>query len=465
MLVGEDRVLGHRLAAAWLEEAGERDALTLAEHFDRGQASERAVVWYQRAAEQALEGNDLDAAIARGERAIGLGAEGPALAALLQIQAEAYKWRGRQRGGRDRRRRKAMAAAPRGSETWCAAAGEVVAASGKLGDRAALVEVARGASGAPRRRWRDGADRGHGPRGHAARAGRAGRRRGEAARPARIGLERGEQSCSRRVGARGACRRGRSGGDPGARVRLADAAAESFDAAGDLRNACLQRVSVGYAYNEIGAYAEAEKALRGAIGVAERMGLDNAVGTARAQLGRTLGRRGGLEEARAVLARAIETLRAQKNMRLAAVATQLPGVGAGRAGRRSRRRSGRLAAPSAGARGRQRDAGRRAGDAVGGAARARCGRARRGRRPARAHGGARCGGKDRDGRGGDPPGPVQALARRRGPRRGPGRAGDRPGAHPRPRQDHPRFAPEAAPSSRASQRTPPRRSSPSAHAP
>ena len=40
MLVGEDRVLGHRLAAAWLEEAGERDALTLAEHFDRGQAAE-----------------------------------------------------------------------------------------------------------------------------------------------------------------------------------------------------------------------------------------------------------------------------------------------------------------------------------------------------------------------------------------------------------------------------------------
>ncbi|MGD0525520.1 MAG: serine/threonine-protein kinase PknK, partial [Polyangiaceae bacterium] len=113
-----------------------------------------------------------------------------------------------------------------------------------------------------------------------------------------------------------------SAGDPGARVRLADAAAESFEAAGDLRNACLQRVSVGYAYNEIGAYAEAERALIGAIVLAERMGLDNAVGTARAQLGRTLGRRGRLDEAREVLAKAIAALRAQKNVRLAAVATR-----------------------------------------------------------------------------------------------------------------------------------------------
>jgi tetratricopeptide (TPR) repeat protein len=113
-----------------------------------------------------------------------------------------------------------------------------------------------------------------------------------------------------------------SAGDPGARVRLADAAAESFETAGDLRNACLQRVSVGYAYNEIGAYAEAERALAGALVVAERMGLDNAAGTARAQLGRTLGRLGRLDEAREVLGKAIESLRAQKNVRLAGVATR-----------------------------------------------------------------------------------------------------------------------------------------------
>ncbi|MGD0528024.1 MAG: protein kinase, partial [Polyangiaceae bacterium] len=141
MLVGEDRVLGHRLAAAWLEEAGERDALTLAEHFDRGQAAERALAWYQRAAEQALEGNDLDAAIARCGRAIGLGAEGAALAAVLQVQAEAYKWRGANAEAATAAR-KAMTASVVGSAGWCSAAGEVAAAAGKLADRVALGQVA-----------------------------------------------------------------------------------------------------------------------------------------------------------------------------------------------------------------------------------------------------------------------------------------------------------------------------------
>ena len=321
MLVGEDRVLGHRLAASWLEEAGERDALTLAEHFDRGQAADRAVVWYQRAAEQALEGNDLDAAIARCERAIGLGAEGAALAAILEVEAEAYKWRGANAEAGAAARR-AMTAAVRGSEAWCSAAGEVAAASGKLGERAALVEVAEELLGltsiaggpaqtvATARAATQLTLSGQGDL-----AGKLLARLGTGASAASDPAVAGWVLEARAVAAG-------SAGDPGARVRLADAAAESFETAGDLRNACLQRVSVGYAYNEIGAYAAAEQALKGAIAVAERMGLDNAVGTARAQLGRTLGRRGRLDEAREVLGKAIEALRTQKNVRLAAVATR-----------------------------------------------------------------------------------------------------------------------------------------------
>ncbi len=319
-LVGEDRVLGHRLAAAWLEEAGERDALTLAEHFDRGQSAESAVIWYRRAAEQALEGNDLEAAIARTGRAFAFGAEGPALAALLQIRAEALKWRGSNAEARDAARQ-AMGASTLGGDAWCAAVGEVAAASGKLGDRATLLEVSEALLALPptsagraytiaiARTTTQLALTGQGDvvERLLARLGSA----GGATDPAVAGwvLE------ARAVAAG-------SAGDPGARVRLADAAAESFEAVGDLRNACLQRVSVGYAYNEIGAYAEAARALRGALGVAERLGLDNAVGTARAQLGRTLSQRGHLAEARGELLRAIDALRKQKNARLAAVATR-----------------------------------------------------------------------------------------------------------------------------------------------
>lgn len=318
MLVGEDRVLGHRLAAAWLEEAGERDASTLAEHFDRGQAPDKAATWYLRAAEQALEGNDLDTAVTRSERVIALGAEGRQLASAWQTKAEALKWRGANALARDAAR-SAMSAATLGSEAWCAAAGEVAAASGKLGDRQSIIEVAEsllslpvGAGGPARlvataRVTTQLALMGQNDLVEKLLARLAG---GGASDPAVAGwmLE------ARAVSAG-------SAGDPGARVRLADAAAEAFEAAGDLRNACLQRVSVGYAYNEIGAYAEAERALRDALVVAERMGLDNALGTARAQLGRTLSRRGALDEAREALALAVESLRAQKNTRLAAVAT------------------------------------------------------------------------------------------------------------------------------------------------
>ncbi len=319
MLVGEDRVLGHRLAGAWLEEAGERDALTLAEHFDRGQAPERAVVWYQRAAEQALEGNDLDGATRHSDRAIALGADGAALAALLQIQAEAHKWRGADADAAAVARR-ALGAAAHGSDAWLAAAGEVVAAYGKLGERDALVDIAEALLALP-------AAPGPAQTIATARAATQLALSGKAEIAERLlrrlglgGAAEDPAVAGWTLEARAVC--AGSAGDPGARVRLADAAAESFEAAGDLRNACLQRVSVGYAYCEIGAYAEAERALRGALVVAVRMGIDNAAGTARAQLGRTLSLSGKVDEACDTLTLAIESLRAQKNIRLAAVATR-----------------------------------------------------------------------------------------------------------------------------------------------
>ena len=50
MLTDDDRVLGHRLAAAWLEQQGETDPLVLAEHCDRGGEPPRAAGFYFRAA-------------------------------------------------------------------------------------------------------------------------------------------------------------------------------------------------------------------------------------------------------------------------------------------------------------------------------------------------------------------------------------------------------------------------------
>lgn len=92
-LTDEDRALGHRLAGEWLERAGERDAGALAEHFWRGGSPERAVHYYVNAAEQALKGNDLAAAIAQSDRAAECGARGLLLGRLRLVQAEAHNYR------------------------------------------------------------------------------------------------------------------------------------------------------------------------------------------------------------------------------------------------------------------------------------------------------------------------------------------------------------------------------------
>jgi tetratricopeptide (TPR) repeat protein len=90
MLTERDRVLGHRLAAEWLERVGEPDAAVLAEHKERGGLAEEAGALFLRAAEEALRNGDGPAAITRAERGIQCGAEGEVLGALLAVQAEAY---------------------------------------------------------------------------------------------------------------------------------------------------------------------------------------------------------------------------------------------------------------------------------------------------------------------------------------------------------------------------------------
>src|SRR5439155_107651 len=87
MLTPEDRALGHRLAGEWLDDAGESEAVVLAEHFAVGGDRARARASYRRAAEQALRANVLDAAIAR--------ARGPRAVSRLSITS-----RTRSRGNR-----------------------------------------------------------------------------------------------------------------------------------------------------------------------------------------------------------------------------------------------------------------------------------------------------------------------------------------------------------------------------
>jgi len=78
LLTDDDRAVGHRLAAAWLEAAGETDAAVLAGHYDRGREPETAARWWLSAAEQAFERDDLDAALDLAHRAATLDPSAPA---------------------------------------------------------------------------------------------------------------------------------------------------------------------------------------------------------------------------------------------------------------------------------------------------------------------------------------------------------------------------------------------------
>jgi hypothetical protein len=141
MLTERDQQQGHKLASAWLEAAGERDASVMAEHLERGGEPAGAVVWYLWAAEQALEGNDYFTVIERAKRGIACGATGATLGELLLLEAEAIGW-----GAESRRHADlaldALALLPAGTSAHARAAAELAVASARLGDLDALRRAA-----------------------------------------------------------------------------------------------------------------------------------------------------------------------------------------------------------------------------------------------------------------------------------------------------------------------------------
>jgi len=94
LLTEADRTIGHRLAGRWLEAAGERDALVLADHHEKGEDPGRAVPFLVRAAQAALDGGNLRAALALAERGRICGASGEERARLRLLEATVHYARG-----------------------------------------------------------------------------------------------------------------------------------------------------------------------------------------------------------------------------------------------------------------------------------------------------------------------------------------------------------------------------------
>ncbi|WP_437693279.1 hypothetical protein [Sorangium sp. So ce176] len=309
MLTERDRRVGHGLAGDWLDRAGGADTMVLAEHFEQGGQEERAADAYRLAAEEALRGGDLAAAIERARRGIACGAAGVEAGKLLLVEAEARVWRG-DFVAAERCAREAAELFEPGSPSWYAAVAKVIMAAGKQG---ALDQVQSWVTTARGLLPRDGAlsERdiclvegalwlvfgGH----YAAADGIIEALERSATESGPLALE----VIARLYQARAI--RAMTSGDPGACLEGIEAALTVFEQIGDRRNACSLRVNLGAIATELGDYQGAESALRSALCAAEQMELTDLAAFARANLGNALIARGERDEGRRVEAEAIAT--------------------------------------------------------------------------------------------------------------------------------------------------------------
>ncbi|WP_428263521.1 serine/threonine-protein kinase PknK [Haliangium sp.] len=303
MLTAEDRLLGHRLAGAWLTRVGEGEARVLAEHFERGDALPMALPHYLQAAEDALDSSDFDAAVAMAERGIACGASGVELGALRRVQMEERIWRGNEAEvvalGIE-----VMSLLRRGDRAWFDVAGEMAITYGKRGELEQLEALASDllAMG----------DEAHDPTGRwiaIAKAGsvlfvsglRALADRLLSTLEAEVGdLERVDPTVAANIHMARAFRADTGHGDPTAMLINTERCASCFEAIGNVRQACLHRTNVGYAKLELGLVDEAVADLRSALAIAERTAIDLAANTARKNLMLAYTYQGALSEARAL---------------------------------------------------------------------------------------------------------------------------------------------------------------------
>lgn len=322
-LTDRDRETGHRLAAAWLEAAGESDALVLAEHFERGADPASAARAWQRAAFAALQADDLEAALKRAARGKEANARGDAdrelAAELAWIEAAAHQWRG-ENAAAERVGLEGLGVLERGSLLYFRTAREVIAAAGRLGNFERLATLSEELLGMEPE---ESAERAH---------------RMALAQAAIQSANAGRLQLAERILARFSDSPEIAASDPllaavidRARATFAghtgdlgecwlrtQATVERLDAIGDVRTACLQRVNLGYAASLLGRFEESESHLRRALATADELRLHNASAMAKNNLGFSLLRLGRIGEALALESEAAEAFAKYSDMRMEA---------------------------------------------------------------------------------------------------------------------------------------------------
>ncbi|MEQ8274137.1 MAG: protein kinase [Deltaproteobacteria bacterium] len=317
MLTDADRRLAHGLAAQWLAEHGERDAAILAQHFDRSGQAARAVPHYVRATEHALEGNDLDAVLARAQRGVECGAQDEDLGRLHLLAATAHYWRGASR--------ETIASAidatqhvGRGTVEWFNATGLVLSSLGRLGELDQIepwIERVEAADAEPSAVSAQVSCLSRNAE-HLMILGRSDLASRLFTRVESIVEGASLDALAEARWFRLRARRALLDGDVGTHATGLMDAAERFEAAGDIRNACNERMNTGFALSQLGEFERAEEALRRAREDAERADLGQIVAWADNNLAYVLSVHGDLDDARAVGERAAQTGVRQADPRL-----------------------------------------------------------------------------------------------------------------------------------------------------
>ena len=137
----DERHAAHGAVARWLQGRGPSDPSLVAWHFERAEDTDAALAAYTAAARLALDGRDVERALALASRGLACNPKDAALARLLTIRAEAA-FAGNDPNEGKRAAEAAMAAAKAGSVEWLTAAGLLVTAAGQLGDNDAVQALA-----------------------------------------------------------------------------------------------------------------------------------------------------------------------------------------------------------------------------------------------------------------------------------------------------------------------------------
>ena len=311
MLPPSEKRLGHLLAGQFLEQAGERQAIVLADHFERADAKPRAIRWLGVAAQQALDADDLAETLARVERGAKLGATGDELCAMRVIESQARFWRG-EYGEAERAAREALGSSDARTRL-CA----LSALFDALGPQAKYSEIAtlfhnleRPAAPELLNPWLDcmvNATAYLAVSGDREIRGRT-----------LVLLEECRGRLNPMFIGRGETMRAhlaRVQGKPAQAVAGFRRAAEFYESIAHRRSACEARGNMGVTLLELGHLEEAEECMRQVLATANKMNMNYMVGGGLQLLANILAYQGSFSEARAVGQQALTVTNAQNDLR------------------------------------------------------------------------------------------------------------------------------------------------------